>query len=53
MKQILSSILEALFFPKPNEHLVRDYSDTQYGKGLILIPVPNQSQEQGINRINR
>jgi len=53
MKQLLNSILDALFFPKPNDHLLRDHTNGQYGNGLILIPVPNHSNEQGINKINR
>jgi hypothetical protein len=50
MKQVLSSILEALFIPKPNGHLHRDYTDNQYGRSLIFIPVPNRSQDQIVNK---
>jgi hypothetical protein len=54
MKLILNSLLDALFFPKPNEHLQRNYSDNQYGNGLILIPVPTSpnSKEELISRHN-
>ncbi|HEV3250540.1 MAG TPA: hypothetical protein VGZ71_06290 [Puia sp.] len=54
MKLNLKSLLDALFFPKPNEHLQRNYSDNQYGNGLILIPVPTSPnrQEELITRHN-
>ena len=44
MKQTMNNILEALFNPKPNDHLKRNPADDyQFGNGLILIPIPNQS----------
>jgi hypothetical protein len=44
MKQTMNNILEALFNPKPNDHLKRNPADDyQFGHGLILIPIPNQS----------
>ncbi len=45
MKQMIQSVLEALFMPKPNDHLKRN----QYG--LILIPV--QNREVMINKTSR
>ena len=47
MKTIMDAILEALFNPKPNDYQKRNESDNyQYGPGLILIPIPNKSNEQ-------
>jgi len=40
MKDIMDSILEALFNPKPNHHRRNESDDYQYGQGLILIPIP-------------
>ena len=45
MKINIKSILEALFMPKPNEHLRRNYSDSRYGSGLILVPIPEQQND--------
>jgi hypothetical protein len=39
----MHSILEALFMPKPNEYLKRNQTNSQYGNGLILVPVPQKS----------
>jgi hypothetical protein len=41
--KLINSILEALFFPKPNNYLDQDYSNGQSVNGLILIPVPEKS----------
>jgi hypothetical protein len=50
MKLIMNSILEALFNPKPNDHLKRNPADDyQYGHGLILIPVPSHSNNEERN----
>jgi hypothetical protein len=43
MKLNMHSILEALFMPKPNEYLKRNQTNSQYGNGLILVPVPQKS----------
>ena len=52
MKLSMNAILEALFNPKPNDHLKRNPADDyQYGHGLILIPVPNQSNRE--ERLNQ
>ncbi|HMH33253.1 MAG TPA: hypothetical protein VK543_09505 [Puia sp.] len=52
MKLRMNAILEALFNPKPNDHLKRNPADDyQYGHGLILIPVPNQSNRE--ERLNQ
>ena len=45
--KLINSILEALFIPKPNDHLKRDYTQTDnYGRGLIFIPIPERTNLQ-------
>lgn len=49
MKLNINSILEILFVPKPNEHLRKNYTENNYGRGLIFIPIPERtSMEQKI-----
>jgi hypothetical protein len=45
MKHIIESILEALFIPKPNDYLKRNHQNSQYGNGLILVPIPEKSSD--------
>jgi hypothetical protein len=45
MKRFIHLILDALFFPKPHDYLKRNHQDSQYGNGLILVPIPNKSKD--------